>query len=264
MKMFERGLVWSKVTLLVFAGLGCEPAEPVGGEVLYRSEPFTDLSGVKSATGGVSSSGGVLLTGGSILSSGGGLITGGTAVATSGGSIGMGGSETGGLNGTGGTVSTGGQFVGGAEGSGGMVASLELSSMTFQVATEGQGGKYSPKNIGAIWLEDAQGNWVRTLEKWAARRERHLHMYTEAGPDFFTDAITSATLTRHTAHSLTWDLNDSAGARVTGSDFTVWIEVTEKDGQGDYISVPFSLSAGPGLTTIADEASFSGMSIELN
>jgi hypothetical protein len=55
-----------------------------------------------------------------------------------------------------------------------------VSSLSFTVLTVAQGGKYQPKNIGAIWVQDSAGRFVKSLEVWAKQRRKYLTKYNAA------------------------------------------------------------------------------------
>ncbi|HTU62324.1 MAG TPA: hypothetical protein VMF89_27885, partial [Polyangiales bacterium] len=80
---------------------------------------------------------------------------------------------------------------------------------TFRLTTRAQGGRYAPKNVGAIWIEREDGTWVKTLKVWAGVRLRYLTTYLEANTTRdTTDALTSATLRQHTTHEVKWSPDD--------------------------------------------------------
>jgi hypothetical protein len=126
----------------------------------------------------------------------------------------------------------------------------------FKVLTKPQGGRYAPRNIGAIWIEDGSGKFVRTLEMWAKLRARYLRRFDKAASGDTTDAITSATLDLHRVHELSWDFRDRSGQIVPDGDYTVLVEVTDRDATGDSIAIPFKKASGEALPEIADTKHF--------
>lgn len=48
-------------------------------------------------------------------------------------------------------------------------------TVKFTVRTTTPGGNFSPRNIGAIWIEDSNGQFVKTLKRWADRRKQYLY-----------------------------------------------------------------------------------------
>lgn len=138
-----------------------------------------------------------------------------------------------------------------------------VSSLTFQVTTSQVGNGYQPKNIGAIWVEDSGGGLVKTLEVWAATRRRYLTGYAGAIGSSGIDVTTSATLPRHTAHTVTWDLRDRNGAAVSPGQYAIVMELTDGNRTGRSNSVTFDTSAGPATLSPADVPSFGGMQLSL-
>lgn len=144
-------------------------------------------------------------------------------------------------------------MMGGAGGSEPAVAGATasepgLAQLRFSVVTRELGGKFAPKNIGAIWISDSAGRHVRTLEVWASIRRRYLTKWnTETGAER-TDVITRATLRAHDAHEVMWDLKDKAGAPVAPGPYQLIIETTDQSSTGQFLALPFMLGAPFDLT----------------
>jgi hypothetical protein len=108
------------------------------------------------------------------------------------------------------------------------------SCLTVAVTTVTADGSYSPRNIGAIWIADAQGKFVKSLKVWANARIRHLvtwNMVTTAAGSARNrvDAITSATVNSHRTHVAFWSCSSFAGARVPDGSYKVCYEMTESN-----------------------------------
>ena len=68
-------------------------------------------------------------------------------------------------------------------------------TMSFQVYTVSYVAGDSPKNIGAIWIENSAGVFVKSLKVWAAVRENYLTSWIAATSTHNkVDAVTSATI----------------------------------------------------------------------
>ena len=134
--------------------------------------------------------------------------------------------------------------------------SAASASCSFRVTTRAQGGRYAPKNIGAIWIERADGTWLKTLKVWAGVRLRYLTTYLESNSARdTTDAMTSATLRQHASHEVRWNLSDAQGEAVPDGDYRVRVEVTDRSGKGQLLSVPFHKSSAA-LTLAPDDSEF--------
>ena len=144
-------------------------------------------------------------------------------------------------------------------------APSDLSSVTFDVTTAPQGGKYQPKNIGAIWIQNGSGQFVKSLEVWAKTRRRYLTKYNAAvgGTSAAIDVTASATLSSHKTHHVSWNLKDKSGAAVPAGKYSMWIEVTDADATGKSYSVDFDTSAGTQSITPADATGFGSMALKL-
>lgn len=126
----------------------------------------------------------------------------------------------------------------------------QATKLVVDVTTLSQGGRYAPKNIGAIWVEDSSGAWVKTLAVWAGRRGRNLQRYLGVNPTNNTvDAVTSATLRTHEGHTVEWDLTGLDGGTVPDGEYTILVECTEADRAGEFTSASFTKGEGPQQAT---------------
>jgi hypothetical protein len=132
-----------------------------------------------------------------------------------------------------------------------------VSACSFRVTTKPLGGRYAPKNIGAIWIEREDGKWVKTLGQWAGVRLRYLTTYLAANSTRNTmDAVTSATLRQHTSHEVKWNLEDVDGKIVPDGEYRVRVELTDRSSAGELLSVPFRKSSEAIEIKPADNAHF--------
>jgi hypothetical protein len=133
-------------------------------------------------------------------------------------------------------------------------------TLQFAVLTKTLNGRYSPKNVGAIWVERASGEFVKTLELWASTRVRWLARWRAEAGSNKVDAVTSATLRTHVMHNASWNLTDASRKSVAPGDYKIVIEMTDHDGNGDSTEVPFTL--GDPLTVMpADQTHFVNMTL---
>ncbi len=146
-------------------------------------------------------------------------------------------------------------------------AAQTSGTVVFRVTTVSYGGKYGDKNIGAIWVEDAQNRFVKTLAVWGSKRIRHLIKWQAASGGNKVDAVTSATLRSHRSHEVTWDCTDAQGNLVPDGPYQIFVEFTEdnssKSGHppGKWTSVSFT--KGPSNQTVnpPDQTYFKSMSL---
>lgn len=177
--------------------------------------------------------------------------TGAVSVAVGGaGASGMAGAATGGRGGAGGSAGT-------------IPAQSVVTSLAFDVTTVTQSGRYQPRNIGAIWIQDATGRFIKSLEVWAGIRARYLTKYNAARSGMAVDVVTSATLLSHRAHHATWNLKDRSGATVPPGKYTLFIELTDADITGKFTSVEFDLGLGPQVFNPPNAQYYTNMKLQL-
>ena len=93
--------------------------------------------------------------------------------------------------------------------------------------THSYGGAYAPSNIGAVWLEDMHGQFIKTLECWASIQKKHLVRWNRTTDSSVVDAITSATYNQHDLHEASWDGTHEGGGVVEDGKYRICIEFTE-------------------------------------
>jgi hypothetical protein len=91
--------------------------------------------------------------------------------------------------------------------------------------------------VGAIWIADTSGQFIKSLEVWGNRRLEHVTAWNTAtasagAPENQVDAVTSATLTVHRSHDVSWNCLDFDGQPVPDGSYRVYFEVTEANGSG--------------------------------
>jgi hypothetical protein len=178
--------------------------------------------------------------------------------------VATGGSVAAGSGGHGSAAGSGATGVGGTNGAAG--ASPDQSgptSLAFDVLTAPQGGLYQPRNIGAIWVQDSNGTFIKSLEVWAGIRSRYLSKYAAARSGMPVDVVASATLSSHRTHHATWNMKDRSGAAAPSGKYTVFIELTDADRTGKFASVDFDTSLGPQMINPPDAQYFSAMKLQL-
>lgn len=125
--------------------------------------------------------------------------------------------NTGGNNNPGGA--DGGADPGGDDGAPPVEGDPETMTITF--TSSPNGGAYAPTNIVATWIEDAQGNHVKTIDRQAGVRVQHLVAWNQkAGAN--QDAVSGATRANHnTPVTAIWDV---AAAALPDGIYTIRIE----------------------------------------
>jgi hypothetical protein len=158
-----------------------------------------------------------------------------------GGTAGTGASSTG-MAGSSATAGTGGGSEGSGEEAGtgsDPMPSEGPGTLTVSITTAAAGGRYAPRNYGAIWIETASGQFVKTIERWAGIHVADLRRWNQASggwgfslfggtssPDQ-VDAVSAATARSHQSHSPTWVFKDVMGAVVPDGQYKVVFELAD-------------------------------------
>lgn len=140
---------------------------------------------------------------------------------------------------------------------------LGRCSLTFSVTTLVVLGNYSPANIGAIWVSDGNGKFVKTLRVWANRRRGHLDHWLDSSNGNIVDAVTSATMSDEGSRSATWDCTDVGGQPVAGGTYRINIQFKEDNDVGPSEAIPFTRNGKPQTVTAPDQTSFKNARIEI-
>jgi hypothetical protein len=138
--------------------------------------------------------------------------------------------------------------------------------MTVTFTTTLIGEHWQPENVGAVWIENASGTYIKTLERWAAIRSRSLYQWADhacatSWPEM--DALSRATLPDHSSqHSVTWDGRDFMGKVVPDGAYKLFIEVTETEtNYGPLGVIDFQKNATASMVQPPDTPPFAGLTL---
>jgi hypothetical protein len=140
-------------------------------------------------------------------------------------------------------------------------------SLTFSVTTVTGRGRFSPKNIGAIWVMNSQNRFVKTLKVWAGVRASNLTKWNGAAAGNRVDAVSGATLPNHVTHQARWDCRDVNKADVPPGQYQMFVEMTEDDSalffnpQSKIFSFAFPKGNGPGSINPPNQPNFTNMTL---
>ncbi|MDP9035098.1 MAG: DUF2271 domain-containing protein [Myxococcota bacterium] len=258
----DRARGWS---LLLVILAGCTAYQPTlelwPASDASASTVSPSRSGMDAGSGSGASSG---------ASSGSGFDIGGSRAGGTGSGAGSGSGSGGGSGSI--DVEAGTPEAAGGGGSGAMSppdASLGSSSgctLSVTVRTLTDNGGYSPRNVGAIWIAQGSGTFVKTLARWAQSRVGELTLWNSATAAAnlrrnVVDAVTSATLSSHQTHNVSWNCTDTNHAVVPDGAYRVYFEMTDDNQSGPNMFVPFT--KGPNAATVSppDATYFKGISL---
>jgi hypothetical protein len=146
------------------------------------------------------------------------------------------------------------------------LSSQTSGNLNFSVTTASTGGNYAPRNVFVVWVEDASGNFVKTLSANAEKRIQYLYKWsasTSAKSTLYNrvDAVTGATLSSHGTRTGTWNGTDYNKNLVPDGNYYVCMELTDKHAQGNYSKFAFTKGATNKITP-ANVTGFSSVNIE--
>jgi hypothetical protein len=180
------------------------------------------------------------------------------------------------------TAGAGGQSTAGAAGGGGQPAAGGTTggntpgSVTIAFTTVSYGGEYAPLNYGAVWFEDASGEFIKTAKRWAGTvHASDLVAWTEASGGWgsifgggnmadMMDAVSSATIRTHQMHTVTWNMMDADKQLVPDGPYVAVIEMSEsraRDRAGPLVRIEFTKGPSPQTVEPAAMESFTGIKL---
>ena len=125
---------------------------------------------------------------------------------------------------------------------------------------------YGPFNCVAIWIEDSNGKFVKTLTEWGITRKYDLLAWKASSGYNITgltvvpgkepslpqpDATTGATLTNYGKMSCTWNGKNTTGELVADGTYKVRFELTDDGTDGVVSNMTVSFTKGPTAATPA-------------
>jgi len=120
--------------------------------------------------------------------------------------------------------------------------------MEVTVDTETYNGKYAPKNVFAIWIENDAGDYIRTLLVKAKKYKSKLDRWASVsnyGSTGILDAVTSASRYNHNVENVSWNLKDQNDQKVSDGIYNVWFEVNETNGISKKTSAKIRIDKNP-------------------
>lgn len=116
-------------------------------------------------------------------------------------------------------------------------------SVSFTIKTVDNSKHYSPAHVLAIWVEDGDGKFVKTLKIQANHHRQNLYTWNAKSAGNTVDAITGPTLPNHISHTVTWNFTDTTGTVVKDGMYKIVTEFTSEHAQGPIQAVSFKKGA---------------------
>lgn len=123
--------------------------------------------------------------------------------------------------------------MGGLSGMGAFAAPPTEGTLEVHVNIRGDSTGFGPRHVVAVWVEDANGRFVRTLAVEGRKQWKRLEAWrASAGREGRADAVTGATRTDWGWFSTSWDGTFSGGTPAPDGKYRVRIETTWWNGAG--------------------------------
>jgi len=217
---------------------------------------------------GAPSNGGAGSLGGSGVGGAGGVVSSGGSITAAGGSY----SGSGGIpwirdppGYPDGALGTGGAVDAGRDGSAGNPGACNF---TFYVTTVTYNGRFTPHNVGAIWIESSSGSFVKTLHTWGTLRLSSALQWESVSGGNYVDAVTQASRLTEGPIDGSWNCTDASHQPVSHGHYSACVEFEENaliPGLGlptHYTCQPFDFE-GSATLSWPDQALFTDMSMVL-
>lgn len=142
-----------------------------------------------------------------------------------------------------------------------LVNAQTAGNLTFSVTTTST-GNFSPKHVIAIWIEKADGTFIKTKLKRAATRVQYLNQWVAKSGSNVVDATTSATVSSHQTENITWNGTDVNGSIVPDGDYLLWIQMAWANTNGPTYSIPFTKGLSNVHLTPANQTNYLNMVLD--
>ena len=142
------------------------------------------------------------------------------------------------------------------------VAPTNKNGLTVSVVTGTSGGNYAPNHVVAIWVENAAGQFVKTLTVYAQARKYDLTNWETASGGNTVDAVTGATKNSHGTISGSWDVTNTQGVVVPDGSYRLCMELTDKGSTGNFSFFIFTKGVAAETQTPGNVPSFSSITIK--
>jgi len=119
-------------------------------------------------------------------------------------------------------------------------------SVLFETAPPG--GRFGNLNVHAVWVEKADGTFVKTLDSWGSKHAKQLKDWKAADKNWKVHARTAATQTLYGTYITRWDATDASGRPLPDGDYVIRLELTNDNIDRDKFhraAIPFPKTAQP-------------------
>jgi hypothetical protein len=100
--------------------------------------------------------------------------------------------------------------------------------IVVEATTISKNGRFEPANVGAIWIETAGGQFVKTLATWGTLMLENVVAWERASSGNRIDAVSGATRRVHGPVQAVWNCTDSLEARVPDGRYLVCMSYADE------------------------------------
>lgn len=146
-------------------------------------------------------------------------------------------------------------------GTSGPAVAQTSGTLTFSVTTTEPAGNYNGVNVIALWIEDTNGNFIKTKMRYADARIQYLNKWVSSSMYNVTDAVTGATRSNHGPLTMSWNATDVAGNVVADNGYRVCLQMSDKNAAGEYLYLPFVKDTNAQTLSFPDTLNFTSLSL---
>lgn len=132
-------------------------------------------------------------------------------------------------------------------------------SLEVELTIQGDFKAFAPRHVAAVWVETADGQFVRTLRVFGKKQQKRLEAWRSASGGKAPDAVTGATLTEWGRVTAAWDGTDADGRIVPDGVYRVRVESTWANSAGPQWTGEFKKGAAPDRPATPDVGSYRGI-----
>jgi hypothetical protein len=130
-------------------------------------------------------------------------------------------------------------------------------AVTLEFTTVPTGGKYSPRHVLAVWVTDANTNFVKTVCRYGVKRQKYLTAWQTAREgDATVDGITGATRKSHGPLTVTWDGRDAHGQALPDGAYLFFVEFADAHDASPQAVFPVNKGPRAEVKTFRDQEHF--------
>ncbi len=134
-------------------------------------------------------------------------------------------------------------------------------TLTLSITTTEPAGNYNGVHVIAIWIEDTNGNFIKTKIRYADTRIQYLNKWVSASLYNVTDALTGPTRSGHGTINVSWNATDVAGITVPDNHYRVYVQMSDQNAAGASTFLEFAKDTNAQSLSLPDTLNFTNMTL---